>query len=364
MKTRIGILFGGKSAEHEVSIQSAANVVTALDKERFEPVLIFIDKEGVWRYVPSIEAASTGAHETSVQPDGRLIISLGSKTEPTDNRNDILQRVDVVFPVLHGPMGEDGSIQGMFELLNVPYVGSGILGSAVGMDKEVMKRLLRDAGIPIARFKTVTAESLVTLKGDEIVNELGLPLFVKPANMGSSVGVSKVDDVASLTTAVIEAFKFDTKVLIEEAIVGSEIECAVIGNAHPKASAIGRIAPRPGDFYSYEAKYIDEDGALLEIPAQISDAAREHAQAIALKTYQALNCEGMTRVDMFLCEDDSIVVNEVNTIPGFTKISMYPKLWEVSGVGYTELITRLIELATERFETRQGLQTSYQAGAS
>ncbi len=358
MKTRIGILFGGKSAEHEVSIQSAANVVNALDKEQFEPVLIFIDQSGVWHYVPSIESVLASEHETSSEADDRLIISLGSTSEPADSNNDILQRVDVIFPVLHGPMGEDGSIQGMFELLGVPYVGSGILGSAVGMDKEVMKRLLRDANISIAQFKVVTKDDLDTLNEDEIVGELGLPLFVKPANMGSSVGVSKVDEGTGLTAAVHEALKFDTKVLIEEAITGSEIECAVLGNTHPEASAIGRIAPRPGDFYSYEAKYIDEDGAVLEIPAQISEEAQRNAQAVALKTYKTLGCEGMTRVDMFLRDDDSIVVNEVNTIPGFTKISMYPKLWDVSGLGYTELITRLIELAIERFETRRQLQTS------
>lgn len=357
MKTRVGILFGGKSAEHEISIKSAINVHHALDLERFEPVLIYIDKQGKWKYLKAIEDLSSEALGES--GDNRVILSMGETESPSDETADLRHRVDVIFPVLHGPLGEDGSVQGLLELLGVPYVGSGILGSAVGMDKEVMKRLLRDAGIAIARFEVVTSADLSQFNEQLTVKNLGMPLFVKPANMGSSVGVSKVTDAAELKDAIVQALKFDTKVLIEEAIQGTEIECAVLGNEHPEASTIGRIAPVSDDFYSYDAKYVNDHGADYEVPAAIPETALEAARATALASYKVLCCEGMTRVDMFMQPDCSIVLNEVNTIPGFTKISMYPKLWQASGIGYTELVSRLIELAQERFTARQNLQTTY-----
>ena len=357
MKIRVGILLGGKSAEHEISILSAKNVVAALDKTRFEPVLIYIDKLGRWGYVASVDDMDAPSFEGGVKSP--VVLALGDTDIPSVDTSDIRGCVDVVFPVLHGPLGEDGSTQGLLELLNLPYVGPGVLGSAVGMDKEVMKRLLRDAGIATARYEVITASTRAQLNSELIIKNLGLPLFVKPANMGSSVGVSKVMDAAHLEGAVDEALKYDTKALIEEAIDGSEIECAVLGNTQPEASEIGRISPVSDDFYSYDAKYIDAEGAVLEIPARMSAGAKAAAQATALKTVQALCCEGMTRVDMFLRPDDTVYVNEVNTIPGFTKISMYPKLWGASGLGYTDLVSRLIELAFERFEARQSLHTSH-----
>ena len=363
-KIRVGILFGGKSAEHEVSLQSAKSILQAIDKQKFEPVLIAIDKAGKWHYGISHEAllsgdtakiakALTDVAPATVLPDSgtnSLAIASGS------GHSDLA--LDVIFPVLHGPMGEDGSVQGFLELANLPYVGSGVLGSAIGMDKDVTKRLLRDADITVADFIVLRSAGLTGEQTEATVQKLGLPLFVKPANMGSSIGVSKVETADGLVPTVREALRFDTKVLVEQAIVGSEIECAVLGNDNPQASVIGQVIPQ-NSFYSYEAKYIDEDGAVLEIPARIPSGVAEKARQLAIKTFTTLGCEGMARVDMFACQDGSIVVNEINTIPGFTKISMYPKLWEASGLPYTQLIDRLIELAIERFERRKQLSTSY-----
>ena len=355
MKKRIGILFGGKSAEHEVSIRSAINVASALDLERFEPVPIYIDKQGEWLYVPTVESVLESTYESK-----NVSLSLGTSKSGDSLEADLLNHVDVIFPVLHGPLGEDGSVQGLFNLIEVPFVGPGILSSAVGMDKDVAKRLLRDSGITVARFRVISATEFASTNAEEIVQELGLPMFVKPANMGSSVGVSKVDTLEAFNSAAKEALRFDTKIVIEEAIVGAEIECAVLGNETPKASVIGKIVPQTDDFYSYDAKYIDMGGATLELPALISEEATKNAQELAIKVYKVLGCEGMTRVDMFLRDDNTIVVNEINTIPGFTNISMYPKLWEASGVSYTELTTTLIDLAIERFEVRRNLETSYE----
>jgi D-alanine-D-alanine ligase len=339
-KLRVAILFGGKSAEHEISVLSAKSVVSALDRSLFDPRPIGIDVNGCWHGLDTPDAL-----EHIIPKENMFGPNLG-----------LLEDVDVVFPVLHGPMGEDGTMQGLLELMDLPYVGPNVLGSAVGMDKDVMKRLLRDAGISITPFLTVSSQT--KLDTDSIVQTLGLPLFVKPANMGSSVGVSKVTKADDLVTAVDLAFRFDTKVLIETAIVGSEIECAVLGNEHPEASVLGRIIPRDS-FYSYDAKYHDEDGTVLEIPARISADVAERARAVALSTFQTLGCEGMARIDMFASEDGRIIVNEINTIPGFTKFSMYPGLWEASGLPYPALITRLLRLAMERAEKRKALTASY-----
>jgi len=360
-RLRVGILFGGKSAEHEISLLSAKNVVDALDRDKYEPVLIGIDKSGRWvtsepskfllhaadpKQIALNKAESRGVALVP-QSEGRLT---GLDTAGLE------QSVDVVFPILHGPMGEDGTIQGLLKLANVPFVGAGVLGSAVGMDKDVMKRLLRDAGLPVPKF-------LVFVRGkkpvfDEVVKHLGLPVFVKPANLGSSVGISKAKDEAQFHQAVQDAFRYDGKILVEESIAGREIECAVLGNQDPKASVPGEIIPTH-EFYSYEAKYLDENGARLEIPAKLDAASVKRVQEMAVKVFQALSCEGMGRVDFFLTQDGKLYVNEINTIPGFTKISMYPKLWEASGIGYTQLIGRLIDLAIERFQHEQTLSTSY-----
>lgn len=265
--------------------------------------------------------------------------------------------IDVAFPILHGPMGEDGTVQGFLKLANIPFVGSSVLGSAVGMDKDVMKRLLRDAGIPIGKFLTLRDSD--SIPGfSEVSSLLGSPFFVKPANMGSSVGVSKVHDETSYHAAVDLAFSFDLKIIAEEFISGKEIECSVLGNSNPIASVIGEIKPSH-EFYSYDAKYLDEKGAILEIPTILPENVADRAREIAIRTFKLLAAEGLGRVDMFLKENGEILVNEINTIPGFTKISMYPKLWEASGITYTELIDRLIQLAMERFEKEKKLKTSY-----
>ncbi len=318
-KIRVGIVFGGKSAEHEVSLQSAENIITALDKAKYEILKIKIDKKGEADFA-------------------------------------LLKKVDVVLPILHGPFGEDGTIQGMFKLMGVPFVGSGVLGSAIGMDKEITKRLLRDAGIPINKFLVFTDPAQVNF--NSVKKSLGMPVFVKPANMGSSVGVSKVTNIKELEKAVKLAFQYDRKILIEEMVKGREVECSVLGNDDPIASIPGEIIPRDG-FYSYEAKYIDENGAQLEIPAKLSMAVAQKVRAMAIATFKALNLEGMARIDFFLKENGELLVNEANTIPGFTKVSMYPKLWEVSGISYPKLLDRLIKLAIERYKKEKKLKTNY-----
>ena len=360
-RIRVGILFGGKSAEHEISLLSAKNVIEALDKTRYEPVLIGIDKSGRWvTNEPSRFLLNTHDPKLiAINPDESAGVALIPQSEGRLTRLDtsgLVQSVDVVFPILHGPLGEDGTIQGLLKLAGVPFVGAGVLGSAVGMDKDVMKRLMRDAGLPVPRF-------LVFGRGQkpaygEVTQALGTPVFVKPANLGSSVGISKAKDAAGFDAAVKEAFRFDSKIIVEEAIPGREIECAVLGNEDPKASVAGEIIPRH-EFYSYAAKYLDDNGAALEIPAKLDAATLQRVQETAVKAFKALNCEGMGRVDFFLTPDGRLYVNEINTIPGFTKISMYPKLWEASGLGYTDLISRLIELAIERFQHEQTLSTSY-----
>lgn len=343
-KIRVGIVFGGRSTEHEVSLQSAKNVIEALDKSKLEPVLIKIDKSGEW--------------------DWNLLKK---------------EKIDVVFPILHGSYGEDGTMQGLLKLFNIPFVGCSVLGSAIGMDKDVMKRLLRDAGIPITKFIVCHSgdppaggdsrirqdkdsgrapASLARMTFREAKKQLGLPMFVKPANAGSSVGVSKVKNEQQFKQAVKEAFKYDNKILIEEEIKGREIEVSVLGNKNPEASLPGEVIPTK-DFYSYNAKYIDEDGAILEIPAKLTKSQIKRVQQVAIAAYRTLCCEGMARVDMFLTNNGKVLINEINTIPGFTKISMYPKLWEVSGLIYQDLITKLIELAIERHKREQKLKTSY-----
>ncbi len=374
-KIRVAILFGGRSAEHEVSLQSARNVIDALDRDRYQPVLIGIDKKGRWSlcdevgFLRSAEDPErihlhAAASEVSLVPwgnEGRLIsVAAGKVNSVVDGhpRDQGLPRIDVVFPVLHGPMGEDGTIQGLLRLADLPYVGAGVLGSAVGMDKDVMKRLLRVAGIPVGRFRAIRRNEYRTSSFDELAEELGTPLFIKPANMGSSVGIHKITEQCEFAEAIIDAFRFDTKVIVEQNIVGREVECAVLGNDEPRASVPGEVRPTHG-FYSYEAKYVDPEGASLKIPARLAPDVTRRVQELAIETFKVLCCQGMARVDVFVTPDDSVLVNEINTIPGFTRISMYPKLWEASGVPYGDLVDHLIQLAIERFEQEKGLRTSY-----
>jgi len=353
-KFRVGIFYGGRSAEHEVSLRSAKSILDALDRRKYEPVLVGIGRDGRW-YLQD-EAAMPAGDSLSIDPNGEKVsLPAGSGGELVPLVSGRRIALDAVFPVLHGTYGEDGTVQGLLRLADVPFVGPSVLGSAVGMDKVVMKALLRDAGIPNAR-------ALVYRKGDEVrfsavASELGMPVFVKPANLGSSVGVSRATDEASFRTAVEDAFRYDTKILVEEAIVGREIECAVLGNGDPQASVPGEIIPH-AEFYSYEAKYLDPDGAGLVIPAELDPETIERVRDVAIRTFQVLECEGMGRVDCFLKENGEILVNEINTIPGFTSVSMYPKLWEASGIPYPELIDRLIRLAIDRHERDAALQTN------
>lgn len=359
-KIKVGILFGGKSAEHEVSLQSAKNVIEAIDKEKYEIILIGVDKDGKWYLVNDDEFLSNMDDPSKIKLNKNknlLAIIPGERKNQIINLNgyERIGDIDVIFPILHGPFGEDGTIQGLLKLSNIAYVGADVLGSAVGMDKDVMKRLLRDSFINIADFLSYNNKEEYNY---ELVKErLGMPVFIKPANLGSSVGISKAHTEEEFYKAMKLAFEFDNKVIVEEAIKGREIECSVLGNNNPICSLPGEILPAT-EFYSYESKYIDESGAALQIPAKLSDKEIEEIRACSIKTYKTLCCTGMARVDVFLKDNGDIIVNEINTIPGFTKISMYPKLWDISNIKYSDLIDKLIELAIERHKEEKKLKTS------
>jgi len=366
-KLRVAVLFGGRSAEHEISLLSARNVVDALDRDRFEPVLVGIDKAGRW--LLQEEALLLGASRdprlqrlNQSAPDAALVAHPGEKGEALLTIGGAPQAIDVVFPVLHGPMGEDGCVQGLLELAGVPYVGSGVLGSSVGMDKDVMKRLLEQAELPIVPHVTIRRIAWERDPSEVLADceRLALPLFVKPANMGSSVGVTKVKSWETLADAITLAFEFDNKIVVEQGIEGMrEIECSVLGDEEPIVSVPGEIiVDHPDGFYSYTAKYVDERGATTHAPAELSEAETRAVQLLALRTFRVLEASGLARIDFFISKDKQVYVNEINTMPGFTAISMYPKLWEVSGIAPRELVTRLIDLALARSERRRRLKTS------
>ena len=358
-RKNIAILFGGKSAEHEVSLISAKNVIRAIDRKKYQPILLGIDKKGKWSLFSEKDFLMNPDDPKKVRlgkPLAEVALLPGSGGNLRILDSEKKMKLDAVFPVMHGTFAEDGTIQGLLKLADVPFVGAGVLGSSVGMDKEIMKRILRDEGLPVGKFLVFRDFEKVDL--GEISRKLRLPFFVKPANLGSSVGVSKVEDKRDFKKAIEEAFWFDRKIIIEENIAGREIECAVLGNDAPQASVCGEVIPTR-DFYSYEAKYIDEDGAILEMPAKLSKRDEKRVRDLAIRAFRALNCEGLGRVDFFLKKDGQVLVNEINTIPGFTSISMYPKLWELSGIKYSDLIDRLIGLAIERFEKEKKLKTSY-----
>jgi D-alanine-D-alanine ligase len=361
MRTRVVVLFGGRSAEHEVSCISARSVIDALDPERYEVVSIGVTKEGRWELLPGgppalpaigdgplPEVAPASGSEVALDqdPGARTLVGQdGSRTA-----------IDVVFPVMHGPFGEDGSIQGFLEMAGVPYVGAGVLGSAVGMDKAVQKVLFAAAGIPVVAYDVVLEPEWRNDPGDVEARTAGLgyPRFAKPAGLGSSVGITKVHGPDELGAAMEEAFRFGRKAVLERAVEGGrELECAVLGNDDPIASVAGEIVPKGHEFYSYEAKYLDEEGSELLIPAPIPEETLEEVRRLAVAAFRAIDGAGMARVDFFLAPDGDLFVNEVNTIPGFTSISMYPKLWEASGLPYPSLVDRLIELAIERHEAER-----------
>ncbi len=333
-KLRIAVLFGGRSGEHEVSIRSACSVIGALDRGKYEVVPVAITLEGRW--------LTAGESAQLLPTEGRERLSEAAVSVTPERASG----VDVVFPVLHGTYGEDGTVQGLLELADAAYVGSGVLGSACGMDKDVMKRLFVERGLPTVEHVAILRNQIDD-RWEEPVGRFGYPLFVKPANLGSSVGVSKADGEAELKAALDRAAQYDRKLVVERAVVGREIECAVLGNDRPEASVPGEIIPTDG-FYDYEAKYVN-DSAGLEIPARLSADEVAEVQRWSVAAFQAVECCGLARVDFFLEESTGrFLLNELNTMPGFTSISMYPKLWEASGVALPRLLDRLIELACER----------------
>lgn len=357
--TTVGILFGGRSGEHPISIRSSHFVLESLDRDRYRPVLIGIDRAGAWHLVDEDEY---WAIEAEVRPSaGRTVVPVprGGRCGLLDPTQPgvALPEIDLVFPVLHGPYGEDGTVQGLLETFDVPYVGVGVLAAAACMDKDVCKRLLRDAGIAVVPWIVVTARDWA---GDRhavrrAAGALGHPLFVKPANLGSSLGVTRLSEEAAATfdAALEAALALDAKVLVERGIDGREIECAVLGNDDPQASLPGEIVPGEA-FYSYEDKYAADSLAQTRIPAALDAATTARVRATAVRAYQALECSGMARVDFFLERgSDALYLNELNTIPGFTSISMYPKMWEASGLPGSALVTRLLELAEERCAARR-----------
>jgi D-alanine-D-alanine ligase len=372
-KIKVGILFGGKSAEHEVSLQSARNVYDAIDRDKYEPVLIGIDKSGRWllggdiRFLLDAEdprriRLDGSREQVALAPRSGGVLSPLGPSGAGGGRAGVsaeMPKLDVVFPILHGPFGEDGTVQGLLKLADIPFVGSGVLGSALGMDKDVMKRLLRDGGIPIGKFLVLHAHEAFPPYG-ETAAALGSPFFVKPANMGSSVGIRKIRREEEYLPGLREAFRYDAKIVLEEFIRGRELECSVLGNEEPVASVPGEVVVGH-EFYSYEAKYLDEQGAVLDIPAKVPAPVEARIRELALKTFSVLCCQGLSRVDFFLRGDrpEDVLVNEINTMPGFTRISMYPKLWEAAGISYTELIDRLIRLAIDRFGKEKRIRTTY-----
>src|ERR671931_436273 len=373
-KLRVGVIYGGRSGEHEISLASAAAVFQNLDPERYEAVPIRIEKDGRWaiaRRPPALVSAgdvirANKSELTDQAREAHLIAHPGGDTLMTIDRRDDGAAVsglalDVVFPVLHGPYGEDGTVQGLLELANVPYVGAGVLASSIGMDKAAMKLVFAAQGLPVGDYEVVLKRDW---QRDEravmnrIVNRLGFPVFVKPANLGSSVGISKARHATELRAALELAAAFDRKIVSEAAVPKArEIECAVLGNDEPQASVPGEIIPGR-EFYDYEAKYLDDSSRTI-IPAPLTEAQASEVRALAIEAFKAVDCSGMARVDFLLAGGSGVVyVNEVNTIPGFTTISMYSKMWEASGLPYPRLIDRLIDLALERHADKQELRTS------
>jgi D-alanine-D-alanine ligase len=355
MKTKLGLLYGGKSAEHKVSLQTALAVIKALDLEKFEIHPIYITVEGQWIKGPQL-------HEP-VEHVKALEFSSTDQSSPLSFAPTLFEAdspLDVIFPLLHGPNGEDGTVQGLLELLNLPYVGNGVLASAAGMDKVIMKNVFAQADLAQVNYVAFIRSEWEKEK-EEIYNkvetELGYPCFVKPANLGSSVGISKCKNRDELEKAFVEAFQFDRKVIIEEGVVAREIEVAILGNDEPQCSVAGEILPKK-DFYDYTAKYEDNNTGLV-IPAEITNEEYDQIKNMALKAFKALDCSGLVRADFFLTKDGKALINEVNTMPGFTPVSMFPLLWKHTGIKYPKLIERLVELAKERHAEKQHIKYTF-----
>lgn len=361
-KLKVAVLYGGQSAEHDISIMSAKNIILALEKEKYDVLPIGIDKSGkmylqkryVFEQLPSVEPGPT----LCAHLDNQVVFMPGTGHGLLVNpmKKEIAHTVDVVFPVLHGPYGEDGSIQGTLKFANIPFVGSDVLSSAICMDKDVTKRLLRDAKIPITPFITLYKEELDHLDLDKIIKTLNLPCFVKPANLGSSIGIHKVKKREELLSAIEYAFEYDNKVIVETFIRGREIECGVLGQRDDLMTTLPGEIILQDDYYTYEAKYFSEKGADVIAVAALDKPIQEKIQQISKKVFKVLGCKGMARIDFFVSAKDEIYVNEVNTIPGFTQISQYPKMWAAAGLSYSALLDKLIDLAMLSFDESKSLK--------
>lgn len=355
---KLGIIFGGKSTEHEVSVSSATWLANNLSSTEFEISYLYIEKTGSWKLLNKNEvlllSENKSVSQLSIdnQTSEEMILSLTYSNNEIKKHENGLGNIDVFFPVMHGKYGEDGAIQGFLKLINKPFIGADILGSAVGLDKDVMKRLLRDANLPIANFLTFYKSESHLISFDVIVKELGLPFFVKSATQGSSIGVSKVSSQDMFEAAIAESFKYDTKIIIEEEIEGREIECSVIGNENPECSLPGEIEFGNYDFYSFDAKYSDPNEQVkFHIPPKdMTDDIIKNIQLLSAETYKVLCCNGLARVDLFLDKNNKLYVNEINTIPGFTNDSLFAKLWQKSGISLDELFSKLIHFSLEKFE--------------
>ena len=359
MNVTVAIIFGGKSAEHEISLKSASNVFNSTDRTIFTPVLLGVDKSGKCFYNDKYAAENVNLTDNDYFAEAtHVYLSATGKSVNVigKNENRVLTNFDIAFPIIHGTFGEDGTLQGILKSLNIPFVGPDVLGSSIAMDKDVTKRLLKAADIPVANSYTLYKHIPDEYSFQEIVSGLGLPVFIKPANAGSSVGVSKVTNEIEYHAALATAFRFDNKILVEEAVIGKELECGVLGNENPQASAVGEIVATE-TFYSYNAKYIHSDGAILQVPARIEANISDEIRHLAVKACKVICCEGMARVDFLLSTENKLVLNEINTLPGFTAISMYPKMWEATGITEKELITQLIDYAIQRHKRNANLST-------
>lgn len=364
-KIKIGLIFGGRSGEHEVSLISAWNIFHGFDQKKYDVSLIGIDKKGDWHL--------GNGENFWINPKDPKKVKLNLKSPVVTvvrgkNNSHIIDlktgkriaNVDVFFPITHGTYGEDGCLQGMLEMMDVAFVGPGVLGSAVGMDKDVMKRLLRDSGLNVSKFHVLRSSQNINACLSKIIADLKFPIFVKPASLGSSVGISKAENKNELLSAIELAFKYDTKVILEQTIVGREIECGILGNENPLASIPGEIQLKNG-FYSYDAKYVDENSATPVIQAKLPSPIAKKIQKMAVAVFETLECEGLGRVDFFLTDKNEIFVNEINTLPGFTSVSMYPKMIEQTGIRYSDLLDKLIALALERKRKREHLKRDFNA---
>jgi D-alanine-D-alanine ligase len=378
-KLRVGVLFGGRSGEHEISLRSALAIMSAMDPARYDIVPIGISRDGRWHLradaiellkqsTPRLGALGHGGIPVTLSPhpqrDAFQLLTTVKTDRALSNGGATAGPLEVIFPVLHGTYGEDGTVQGLLELAGIPYVGAGVLGSALGMDKDTQKRLLRDSQIPVVRYFSLNRADIEDDRGlaRRLAASLGYPVFVKPNALGSSIGITRVKSPAALNAALKDAFQYDRKLLLEAACEGREFECAVLGNDHPEASVVGEVVVKGRhQFYSYQSKYVDPDGSETRIPAELEQAMSDRIRVLSVTAFKALGLRGMARVDFLARRDLSeLFVNEVNTIPGFTAISMYPKLWEATGIPLPRLIDRLIELALEDSHERAHLKFTYQ----